>query len=814
MERPPFYAALIITALVLGIFAVPTSIPIIDDPASSSESPRDFKEAADDDETIRIHVLEEEAVMDTHPDQNYDGNTNYGGLWVGLSSEPDLTRSFLKFDVGILPEEFRFESATLNAYMSGELGPEDVPIAVHRAGNNWSETSITWNTQPEFSPTPTSVIDSPASPDTFVPGNWYSWDITEDVKSAILDDGILSFVMKATNESGPIATGNVFAEDEYNHFNASFIAVRYSVPSVSAIAVDGHDSAPLIDYVQDPTPTVSWTTSDPDPTDRQFDYEVQISDRSDFTGFPLWTATHDTVYPVMVSNDSSGVEPFGISSQMRFQFKYSPSLLNQSGTLDKIMFHVNRTEGVVDLENLVVVAGCTTSTGDLGTGFDANFAGCTPVTLVNSELYEAQIVDGRLIIDVDNLLVVSQDMALIIEIRFTNSSSTGLVSFYDSTPGLGSVAYVWGSSAYENSVAFFTDPFCYSMDLTIRTSNTASWAQTNSSEVVFGLATNSSGTVQFKYDRASLDGTGLVDRIFFHVNDTTQDVTLENLTVTLAETSTEGPLSGDLSSNFNPADGVTVLARDQYTLKNRGGVLVLDVESAFYYSGLRDLLIQIVWDCKSGGVESFIGLNGSYSAWNFVDNQTRQASVSWAPDIAFDFIHTENEVQYQGSPLPEATRLYVRVRVLDGSGIWSSWTQLSFKYEPITEGPQFEGPRVNPAQVVVGDQVEITLNVTFVLGVSQVLIEIGGNNITMSQAGDRYSYSFVTTSVGTITFTVFMESAVGTWSVATGAIYVLSSSPSSVDGGTTLTIIIAGLGAAGAAIVVIFFIRKKGTEST
>ena len=42
---------------------------------------------------MKINVLEDEAIMDSQPDTNFDWNQNRGGLWVGYEPVDGNTRS-------------------------------------------------------------------------------------------------------------------------------------------------------------------------------------------------------------------------------------------------------------------------------------------------------------------------------------------------------------------------------------------------------------------------------------------------------------------------------------------------------------------------------------------------------------------------------------------------------------------------------------------------------------------------------------------------------------------------------------------------
>jgi hypothetical protein len=814
MERPPRYAVIVILALLIPVGLSPTW-----DGSSLTQEFNPAKDvvAADDGESmVRFSVQEDEAIMNTSADSNYDGIESYGGLWVGLSSGADLTRSFVKYNLQAVPSDVKFESAAVHLFMSGPAAAsEDIPIGVYLADDNWTEQTITWNNQPHASDVPASVIDSPESPNTFIVGNWYSWDITEYIFPTITGDKILSLLLKSTNELGPASTFSAFAEKDHEDYyvNASYVTITYSIPEVQDITVEGIADSPLLEYIQNPNPAIEWTFLDSDTGDAQRNYEAEFFNNSGYDNPPLWDDNSHNHFLTCERGEETGTAPWGISNEMRFQYKFSSSIINQSGILDRIAFGVNTTSQVVTLDNLVVSLACTNVTGNLGTDFDANFGMCEPVIVKYSESYIAPVINGQLIIDIANLFILAQDLDFIIEVRYMNSSATGLLSLYDSTPGSGSVAYTWGPAAYQNDQAFFTDPFCYNIDLHFLTTETKSWNETSASDIPFGLASNSSGTVQFKYNSSQLEGPGYIGRLFIHVNNTMHDVVLENISVVLAEIALKGQLSNDLLANLNGAEGVEVLVQDEYRLDNFGGLLALDLGGTFYYSGQNDLLVQISWDQKEGQLPTFVSNVGGYTAWNYYDNSTHNSNSTWVPEIGVEYLRPLTHTTYDGLALVEGQTTYIRLRVMDLAGSWSEWEYLSFKYQPLTEGPLYEGPLVTPQQAILGQSVEVRINVTHAIGVSQVLIELDGSNRTMVQDGSSYNYTWTPASEGTHSFTIYMQSVIGTWSTVGGSVLVQQSTTATGNGNELLIVLIAaGVGAA--AVAGIALVRRRRPAAT
>jgi hypothetical protein len=105
--------------------------------------------------------------------------------------------------------------------------------------------------------------------------------------------------------------------------------------------------------------------------------------------------------------------------------------------------------------------------------------------------------------------------------------------------------------------------------------------------------------------------------------------------------------------------------------------------------------------------------------------------------------------------------------------------------------------------------VEVSINVTYFLGIDTVLIEYGGSNYTMVGAGGTYTYAWTPTAVGNVTYTIYMQSEIGTWSTASGVFEVL---PASIfPPGDYMLYIIIGAGAV--VLVVVLVVLKKRTAS-
>jgi hypothetical protein len=128
-------------------------------------------------------------------------NTNYGSdleLQVGAENTalPDKRyRSYLRFDLSSLPEEFTLERARLRLFtQTYSTIPPTVVDLFHVADDSWSESGITWNNQPGPSGVEWTTTTVSALQETY----WdftSAWDPASDVA-----DGALSLLVRLENE--------------------------------------------------------------------------------------------------------------------------------------------------------------------------------------------------------------------------------------------------------------------------------------------------------------------------------------------------------------------------------------------------------------------------------------------------------------------------------------------------------------------------------------------------------------------------------------------------------------------------------------
>jgi len=747
--------------------------------------------------TMTVSVLEDESMMSHNPDSNSAGNQNRGGLWVGYEPIDGMTRSWLKFNLSHIPDNVAIQSATLNAYLNDEWVPEsDAAIGAYYSTNDtWSTETITWNNQPDFSATPSDIIDSPASPDMFVMGDWYHWDVSGAVAETIQGDKILSEVLKQVDEGLTNETWKYFLDKDYladYPFNDTYLALQYVTPATDGLAVDGRTTSPLIDYIQDATPTLSWHMADPDSSDYQTDYELQVSDSPYFNDTLVWESNHTNRVTVYDTGTSDNLRPWGTTQEMRFQFKWPTALLDQSGLVDRLLFEVGTPYGSVTYENLVVSMVNTIGSSALTADFIANYGGETPITVLNRQAYVAEIIGAQLIIDVENTFILNAQRSLIVEVRFTNCSSTIALGQFSTTDG-GSVAYEYGPGDYTATTASLLYARTHNLMVDFATESVYCVPSSGGNWFPFGVDIGTACVFQWKYNRSLVDREGTIDRLYFGVWGGTQPVTIENLTISLVETPVEGALSLDFEANYGGVEPTVVYQAATATFHEVNGVLIIDIDDIFVYGDEHDLLIDLRFDAIISGEIALRAVEGmgGYRAYNLTWGSHAIDNSPLTYDLAVDFVDPESQVEYAGAALTNSTEYYWRVRTCDATGIWSDWTSQYFKYEKLSSAPEWEGPVNSPDPAMAGHTVTVSINVTYFLGINQVLIEYGGSNHTMTPTGNTYTYTWTPSTDGTLNYTVYMESAIGTWSSVGGSFEVQAAPFLPID--TTTLLIIVGV---------------------
>ena len=127
------------------------------------------------------------ATGDTDILQGY-ANTNSGTLaymWVGyddyLNPDGKIARSLIAFNTSAIPSNVAIDQALLRVYLvdSWDYPGESRTVTTYRISSPWSESNVTWNSQPSFAQ---AYGSASVSHDV---KRWYSFDVTNLVRGWI-----------------------------------------------------------------------------------------------------------------------------------------------------------------------------------------------------------------------------------------------------------------------------------------------------------------------------------------------------------------------------------------------------------------------------------------------------------------------------------------------------------------------------------------------------------------------------------------------------------------------------------------------------
>jgi hypothetical protein len=124
------------------------------------------------------------------PDKNYGSadtmrvRNRYGHPMHPNYWEHDI---LILFDISSIPSKAIINSAKLNIYYYAfsENNPVGRSLTLHKIIGFWDESTVTWNTRPNFDPIVTSSSIVPSSP-----GYWMEWDVTTDVTAFVSGEEI------------------------------------------------------------------------------------------------------------------------------------------------------------------------------------------------------------------------------------------------------------------------------------------------------------------------------------------------------------------------------------------------------------------------------------------------------------------------------------------------------------------------------------------------------------------------------------------------------------------------------------------------
>ncbi|UCH32640.1 MAG: DNRLRE domain-containing protein [Candidatus Bathyarchaeota archaeon] len=134
--------------------------------------------------SVSIYPSDDSWVDFEFPDVNFGWQD-----MIHVMAGATVRRSYLKFDLSIVPPENVLTAVTLHLYCTAD-GSHNFTVNAHETVDNWNESNITWNNAPPVGTLVSSTIV----------GNiytYYSWDITTYAQAQYEGDQVLSLVLKS-----------------------------------------------------------------------------------------------------------------------------------------------------------------------------------------------------------------------------------------------------------------------------------------------------------------------------------------------------------------------------------------------------------------------------------------------------------------------------------------------------------------------------------------------------------------------------------------------------------------------------------------
>ncbi len=156
-------------------------------------------------------------------------NTNSTTLFLASGTTSFANeRSWLKYDLSSIPAGSTIASAQLQLYVWSAAATSMTVALSGSTNDTWTETGITWNTQPVFGTTlDTEVFDAGAT------NVLYSWDVTPFAVQEFAGDKTASFVAKPVTEN--TATALTFKADS-REFGSNAPVLQITTQAAGGIA--------------------------------------------------------------------------------------------------------------------------------------------------------------------------------------------------------------------------------------------------------------------------------------------------------------------------------------------------------------------------------------------------------------------------------------------------------------------------------------------------------------------------------------------------------------------------------------------------
>ena len=191
-----------------------------------------------------FYAVEDASALQGAPNLN-DGSDLT--MWVGYDHCPDsingVNRGLVKFDVSSIPAGMPIDSATLHLYLAGscDLDNRTHTVTSYRITNNWTEGTVTWNTQPSIAEAHGSGTVASQS------WGWYTLDVTGLVRGwANQHYPNYGLMLRGPEGSGNDSARLSFATSEASGYEP-YITVNYGGVSMTS-QPEQDASPPMLDF--------------------------------------------------------------------------------------------------------------------------------------------------------------------------------------------------------------------------------------------------------------------------------------------------------------------------------------------------------------------------------------------------------------------------------------------------------------------------------------------------------------------------------------------------------------------------------------
>ena len=163
-----------------------------------------------------LYPIADTDVRQGSPTTNFGSTTD---MWVGYDhvgctegSSGQISRSLIQFDLSSIPAGDSVAKATLYLFQESccDIGDRTHIVTVYRTSASWSESSVTWDTQPDYAEAYGSASVTSGA------WQWYSFDVTDLVREWL--DGSFrnyGFMIRGPEGSGNDSARLGFATREY-----------------------------------------------------------------------------------------------------------------------------------------------------------------------------------------------------------------------------------------------------------------------------------------------------------------------------------------------------------------------------------------------------------------------------------------------------------------------------------------------------------------------------------------------------------------------------------------------------------------------